>query len=390
MVQTLGRVPSPARFPLSRRQPGGAARSARVKRGSFRGLNSRVSGDVKIEKSGLLTTHQQGRRSTHVHSSYTTGCIWTQSVACGACGGRWRFFSLCLSLLALTVCVLILSASCVGTSHLQRVDRSRHKRTTLTSWRGASTAMGFSHSSRQRHPSRQSDRGGRSLVLAAAATLAFGLPQLARGLLPSMQTRSTLRQAFWTRSLRYNPQRSGAASATRTRTPSRMSSMSSKVQQQDGCDEGLLSSPSVMDEGGDDVGEAVTTTETGRPSDRVGEDSNSQEQSQQSKWSWGRKNEGQERKGRYSFDWENGDRIVWKASKKSKVDVVSRAFIGRLFYACLIFGRMQRVIELVRCQMSDRPSRCMQFDPQIANCRLRHACQMWGCLRRTDSGLVLS
>lgn len=186
----------------------------------------------------------------------------------------------------------------------------------------------------QRRPARQSHRGGRSLALAATATLAFGLPQVAHALLPYMQTSMTPRQqAFWNRSLRNNPQRS-----CRAANRSCMSSVSPKLQQQDDGDEGKLLSSDAIDESGGGGGEAVAVGAAGLPSSRVGDDS-IQEQAERSKWSWGRKKrEGEEKKGLFSYDWENGDRIVWKASKKSKAEVVSKTFFrlfSAVFFGCL-------------------------------------------------------
>lgn len=119
-----------------------------------------------------------------------------------------------------------------------------------------------------------------------------------------------------------------------------MSSVSSKVQQQEGGDGGQLLSPGAIEKGdcggGGGVGEAVTISTTGlehgeseHPGQvQVGE-SNTQEHAKRSKWSWGRKKqEDQEEQARggglFTYDWDNGDRIVWKASKKSKAEVVSR------------------------------------------------------------------
>lgn len=204
-------------------------------------------------------------------------------------------------------------------------------------------AMAPSHYRRQHRSTRQSNRGGRSLALAALATLAFGLPQLVHALMPYMQTGTTPRQAFWTRSLRYNPQRS-------CRATNNMNSVSPKLQQQEGGDEGMLLSPGAIDEsgGGGGVGEAVTVAATDLPSSRVRDDS-IQEQAERSKWSWGRKKkEGEEKKGKglFSYDWENGDRIVWKASKKCKAEVVSTAAV-RSFSVCIYDFRPSTLTKIV-------------------------------------------
>ncbi|CAN0284961.1 unnamed protein product [Pylaiella littoralis] len=234
-------------------------------------------------------------------------------------GAPARLLSLSLSLSLGAESPRLLHPLCVlwHTSHLQRGARSDFTGLPLHCGLGYLMgadlhAMAPSHPRRQHHPPRQNHQGSPSLVLAAAATLAFGLPHLGRASLPHIQTRSTPRQAFCAHSLRCHPQRRCRAAPA----------SSPKAQQQEGGDERLFLSPDDTDENGRGAGEAVTIAATGLPSVQD-EDDSTEEQPKRSRWSWGRKKKESQDEGGglFSYDWENGDRVVWKTSKKSKADV---------------------------------------------------------------------
>lgn len=252
-------------------------------------------------------------------------------------GAPARLLSLSLSLSLGAESPRLLHPLCVlwHTSHLQRGARSDFTGLPLHCGLGYLMgadlhAMAPSHPRRQHHPPRQNHRGSPSLVLAAAATLAFGLPHLGRASLPHIQTRSTPRQAFCAHSLRCHPQRRCRAAPA----------SSPKAQQQEGGDERLFLSPDDTDENGRGAGEAVTIAATGLPSVQD-EDDSTEEQPKRSRWSWGRKKKESQDEGGglFSYDWENGDRVVWKTSKKSKADVVSRASFD-LFFSVILFTRV--------------------------------------------------
>lgn len=186
-----------------------------------------------------------------------------------------------------------------------------------------------------------------------AATLVFGvgLPQLAHGLLPSNMLLRGPAPACMSRSSRCGLRRSFPDKAA-----SRMSAVSPEVvEQQEGDDDAL----SPLGDGGGVGGAASAATaasavhqggESEQPRNGQGGAGGGKQETRRSKWLWRRrKGEGEGKReqeeedervreegtgnlevdkqeeggGRFTYDWDNGERVIWKASKKSKVQVVS-------------------------------------------------------------------
>ena len=119
-----------------------------------------------------------------------------------------------------------------------------------------------------------------------------------------------------------------------------MSAVSPEVQQQ-GDQEALLSSGVSHD--GDEVVERRESENTAGGNDTSGAGT---EQARRSRWPWRRsKREGEQEKGErregrgevaeegnvkqsegmFTYDWDNGERIIWKASKRSRAEMVSQS-----------------------------------------------------------------
>lgn len=189
--------------------------------------------------------------------------------------------------------------------------------------------------------------------IATSIMFGFGLPQLGQGLLLSNMLPRSPGPTFVARSSRLCLPRS-----FRDRQLIEMSAVSPRVvKQQEGDEDSLRPDGDAVD--GDAT--AATTApsvlgggESGHLRNGEGGTSNSgTHEARRSKWPWRRrtkKEEGEreqeeeegervhgegrevnlketkqpERGSRFTYDWDNGERVIWRASKKSKVQVVSR------------------------------------------------------------------
>lgn len=144
-----------------------------------------------------------------------------------------------------------------------------------------------------------------------------------------------------------------------------MSAVSPNVQQH-GDEEMLLSPADVSHEdGGADGGETALRVEGGDSEHdaKVEENASWKEQEQDarsSRWPWRRSKkgeqlekseqadrggEGEDRHGLFTYDWDNGERILWKASKRSRVEVVSQKLAESVGVCIVVHDELQEALE---------------------------------------------
>lgn len=161
-----------------------------------------------------------------------------------------------------------------------------------------------------------------------------------------------------------------------------MSAASPNVQQRG--DEDALLSPSVSHEDdGAKGGETPARDHDKSDHDAAGANSIGREQAKRSRWPWRRSNKeeqqaegreeagkkkrgkGEKRQGLFTYDWDNGERILWKASKRSRAEVVSQ-FGSRLLHGSYINVHTHRASRLAKNNYFSSTTKQQQMTASLA------------------------
>lgn len=135
-----------------------------------------------------------------------------------------------------------------------------------------------------------------------------------------------------------------------------MSAMSPEVQQQ-GDHEALLSSGVSHDgDGADGAAKTLDQRESERAAE--GDTTSGKGRAKRSRWPWRKSNkDGQEnseqaegrgevkKEGPFTYDWDNGERVIWRACKRSRAEVVSIVGVAALVYGSNSCGLALLVVQ---------------------------------------------